>query len=302
MATIPLVGQPEDAKNGAPTVLLVQTDDALLGSLRQLFENDGYRVLVANSGEAALGACQHRAELDLLVTDVPVGATNGFDLSIAVATAYSHITVIFTGTPPTALLASECDICRKALAHFVVKPFTYSQLRKKLVQLSTGAECSTLEWLLHSYDEVKRDSDQKPIPAEQSEEVHPIALHLEAVERQHVLLLKGLIQQPNGKQSSCLIEPQIRTLRVWQGLRLTNLESIGKAVVRLLVRPAIGGQLEEVVPLCQLEKEAIISALAVTKGHKRRAAKKLGLGVSTLYRKLQEYGIVVARSTRSTRR
>ena len=50
---------------------------------------------------------------------------------------------------------------------------------------------------------------------------------------------------------------------------------------------ASGGK---VIPLAQLEKQAILNALKVTKDDKLKAARMLGIGKTTLYRKLNEYG------------
>jgi DNA-binding NtrC family response regulator len=49
--------------------------------------------------------------------------------------------------------------------------------------------------------------------------------------------------------------------------------------------------IEEIVPLDILEKEAIIKALKFTEGSKRKAASLLGLSERTLYRKIKEYGL-----------
>jgi transcriptional regulator with PAS, ATPase and Fis domain len=52
---------------------------------------------------------------------------------------------------------------------------------------------------------------------------------------------------------------------------------------------ASGG--DQVVPLEELVKSAIIRALRVTKGDRTMAANLLGIGRTTLYRKLKEYGM-----------
>jgi DNA-binding NtrC family response regulator len=52
-----------------------------------------------------------------------------------------------------------------------------------------------------------------------------------------------------------------------------------------------GGQPVEIVPLAVQEKQAILSTLDTLKGDKLMAAKVLGIGKTTLYRKLKEYGI-----------
>ena len=46
-----------------------------------------------------------------------------------------------------------------------------------------------------------------------------------------------------------------------------------------------------VKPLADLEREAILSAIRTLNGDKLQAAKLLGIGKTTLYRKLKEYGI-----------
>jgi len=47
----------------------------------------------------------------------------------------------------------------------------------------------------------------------------------------------------------------------------------------------------QVTPLADLERQAILAAIRTLKGDKLKAAKLLGIGKTTLYRKLKEYGI-----------
>jgi two-component system response regulator FlrC len=44
-------------------------------------------------------------------------------------------------------------------------------------------------------------------------------------------------------------------------------------------------------PLVELEKEAILAALAAVEGNRRKAAELLGIGERTLYDKLKKYGV-----------
>jgi len=53
---------------------------------------------------------------------------------------------------------------------------------------------------------------------------------------------------------------------------------------------------EGVIPLSEMEKEAIVSALTIYNGNIQKVAAKLGIGRNTLYRKIREYGIVHASS------
>ena len=50
-------------------------------------------------------------------------------------------------------------------------------------------------------------------------------------------------------------------------------------------------ELDRIVPIAQVEKEAILGTLLHLKGDKLMTAKLLGIGKTTLYRKLKEYGI-----------
>jgi len=46
-----------------------------------------------------------------------------------------------------------------------------------------------------------------------------------------------------------------------------------------------------VTPLAEMERQAILGAIRALNGDKLQAARLLGIGKTTLYRKLKEYGI-----------
>ncbi len=58
-------------------------------------------------------------------------------------------------------------------------------------------------------------------------------------------------------------------------------------------RGAPEGPRSPIIPLTQVERQAIIEALAYTKGDRAIAANLLGIGRTTLYRKLKEYQLAV---------
>ena len=51
------------------------------------------------------------------------------------------------------------------------------------------------------------------------------------------------------------------------------------------------GRDEQITPIAELERDAILNAIQLLNGDKLQAAKLLGIGKTTLYRKLKEYGI-----------
>jgi two-component system response regulator HydG len=48
---------------------------------------------------------------------------------------------------------------------------------------------------------------------------------------------------------------------------------------------------ESIVPIAKMEERAILEAIEFTSGNKQKAAEMLGIGKTTLYRKLKEYGL-----------
>jgi transcriptional regulator with PAS, ATPase and Fis domain len=58
-------------------------------------------------------------------------------------------------------------------------------------------------------------------------------------------------------------------------------------------RGALEGAPSPIIPLPQMERQAILEALAYTKGDRAIAAHLLGIGRTTLYRKLKEYQLAV---------
>lgn len=57
------------------------------------------------------------------------------------------------------------------------------------------------------------------------------------------------------------------------------------------VRGGIGVAAGKIVPLAEVEKQTILSALERLNGNKLLTARALGIGKTTLYRKLKAYGI-----------
>jgi DNA-binding NtrC family response regulator len=53
---------------------------------------------------------------------------------------------------------------------------------------------------------------------------------------------------------------------------------------------------QEIVPLAELERRHIVSALEQTEWHQGKAAQQLGISAKTLYRKIREYGLVRPRA------
>ena len=78
---------------------------------------------------------------------------------------------------------------------------------------------------------------------------------------------------------------QLQNFRLQQGSTVREEEDGGQRSEG--VRTAGG----EIVSISEMEKHAILETIRQLKGDKLMAAKLLGIGKTTLYRKLKEYGI-----------
>src|SRR5437660_4741326 len=59
--------------------------------------------------------------------------------------------------------------------------------------------------------------------------------------------------------------------------------------VRIEDEPGLGGAQAKIVPMSELEKQTILNTIVQVNGDKLLAARMLGIGKTTLYRKLKEY-------------
>ena len=68
------------------------------------------------------------------------------------------------------------------------------------------------------------------------------------------------------------------------------IENMPKSTKKKAKPSRSAGAGRKIVPLAVMEKQAIVNALQVTNDDKLKAARLLGIGKTTLYRKLKEYG------------
>jgi len=71
--------------------------------------------------------------------------------------------------------------------------------------------------------------------------------------------------------------------------RTSRVGSVAAEVLEVETRGEPSGP--PIVSIAELEKKAILGTISELKGDKLMAAKLLGIGKTTLYRKLKEYGV-----------
>ena len=140
----------------AATVLVIEDEDAIRELTRRVLEREGYEVLVAPDGEAALELSRGReGQIDLLVTDLVMPRMCGTEAVERLAAYHPNLRVLFvsgymerslallsgfeyTSLDPDRALSSALH----AEAGFLAKPFAPRELARKVRELLDCAECA----------------------------------------------------------------------------------------------------------------------------------------------------------------
>jgi DNA-binding NtrC family response regulator len=119
---------------GSETVLAVDDDPGLLGLLQEVLIPQGYKVLVAASGEEALKISSTQLEkIDLLLTDVVLPGMKGQDLAKELQAKCPDMNVLFmSGLLCPSMAHSNSE---KKFEAFIQKPFTFNSLLRKMRNL-----------------------------------------------------------------------------------------------------------------------------------------------------------------------
>jgi len=117
----------------AGTVLLVEDDDQTRALVRLLLERDGYTVIDAPDGDAALGlAAATPRRIDLVLSDVVMPGISGVELARRLRLARPDIAVLLM----SGYLEDPLLDAREAVAQaLLLKPFTADELRTRIAGL-----------------------------------------------------------------------------------------------------------------------------------------------------------------------
>ena len=114
--------------HGNETILVVDDEKEISVMAKNMLEKFGYRVLVAADAHEALSVFDnHRAEIDLLLSDVIMpGGLNGYELARKLCTIKPDLKVLLaSGYAKRAILEIGCDSHKYILLE---KPYTMVQL------------------------------------------------------------------------------------------------------------------------------------------------------------------------------
>jgi hypothetical protein len=124
----------EEVLNGTEIILLVEDEEMVRKLARQILATQGYQVLEATNGEAALRMCERNQEpIDLLLTDVIMPEMNGPELAERLHRLRPELRVLFmSGYTDDAIV--HHGVLEEGV-NFIQKPFAPDVLAKKVRQI-----------------------------------------------------------------------------------------------------------------------------------------------------------------------
>ena len=128
------LGRPAQGKE---TILLVEDDEVVRKLVSEVLDNEGYRLLEAANGFAALSICaQYEERIHLLLTDVIMPEMSGRDLADRLVPQHPEMKVLFMSGYTDDVIADHGVL--DAATAFIQKPFAPDVLARKVRDVLDG--------------------------------------------------------------------------------------------------------------------------------------------------------------------
>jgi two-component system cell cycle sensor histidine kinase/response regulator CckA len=124
--------EPERApvRSGAETVLVVEDADSIREVARRILDRNGYRVVTADGGDAALALSASDAPIDLLITDVIMPRMLGREVADRLRGSHPNLRVLYMTGYGGPALVSQGSL--EPGGSLIEKPFTELSLLAKV--------------------------------------------------------------------------------------------------------------------------------------------------------------------------
>ena len=116
---------------GTETILLVEDDEVVRKLVSEVLDNEGYRLLEAANGVAALSICaQYEEPIHLLLTDVVMPEMSGRELANRLAAVRPELKVLYMSGYTDDVIVHHGVLDEGT--EFIQKPFTPDVLARKI--------------------------------------------------------------------------------------------------------------------------------------------------------------------------
>ena len=116
---------------GTETILLVEDDEMVRKLVNKVLDNEGYRLLEAANGVAALSICaQYEEPIHLLLTDVVMPEMSGRELANRLAAVRPELKVLYMSGYTDDVIVHHGVLDEGT--EFIQKPFTPDVLARKI--------------------------------------------------------------------------------------------------------------------------------------------------------------------------
>lgn len=113
-------------------ILVVDDDTRVLELLERVLKKEGYVILTATNGQAAIDIAAREQTIDLLITDVVMRGMNGVELANALKKDRPNLPVIFTSGYTQAQIG---HIQLPENAEFIEKPWVPEEILKPALRM-----------------------------------------------------------------------------------------------------------------------------------------------------------------------
>ncbi len=126
----------------AINILIADDDDLLRNLVKEVLEEEGYRVFEAEDGEAALNLFWEHSELALVILDIMMPKIDGMEILEEIRERSDIPVLMLTALGDS---ASELACLRKGASDFVSKPFHYDILVERVKNLLKLSKTENLD-------------------------------------------------------------------------------------------------------------------------------------------------------------
>lgn len=122
-----------------PTLLIIEDEERMRRLLELVLRDEGYELLLADSGEAGLRLLKDSADIDLIITDLQLGQTTGLDVLETAKRLVPDVPVVLITGYGT--VKSAVEAMRKGAYDYLSKPVDHDELK---IVISRALQASQL--------------------------------------------------------------------------------------------------------------------------------------------------------------